>query len=148
MTSWNSSISKIRDSAELFRGLDRREVDLILAGATARCFSSQSAMTHQADDAQQILLLLKGRGRYFFQTPDGKKLILMWITPGQILGAAALASPPSTYIVSTEAVRESVALAWDGSTIRTLARQFPRLQDNLFVIAMDYISWYVAAHAA
>ena len=148
MTSWNSSISKIRHSAELFRGLDPRAVDSILAGAKARCFSSQSVITRQADNAQQLLLLLKGRARYFFQMPDGRKLILRWITPGQILGAAALASRPSTYIVSAEAVQDSVALAWDGPTIRTLALQFPRLLDNLFLITSDYISWYVAAHAA
>jgi len=93
-------------------------------------------------------LLWKGRARYFFETPNGKKLILRWITPGDIFGGAALVSRPSTYIVSTEAVRDSVVLIWDGTTIRALARRFPQLFENALFLAADYISWYVAAHAA
>ena len=72
----------------------------------------------------------------------------MWFTPGHAFGGAALAPGPSTYLVSTEAVRDSVVLVWDGPTIRALARRFPRLLENTIVGAMDYLSWYVAAHAA
>ena len=86
--------------------------------------------------------------RYFFETPNGKKLILRWITPSDIFGGAALVSRPSTYLVSTEAVRDSVVLLWDGPTIRALARRFPELLENAIFLAADYISWYVAAHAA
>jgi CRP-like cAMP-binding protein len=105
-------------------------------------------MTRQADDAKRLFLLIKGGARYFFETPDGKKLILKCIIPGQILGAATLATQPLTYLVSAEAVRDSVTLAWDGTTIRTLARRFPRLRENILLVAIDYLSWYVAAHAA
>jgi CRP-like cAMP-binding protein len=105
-------------------------------------------MTYRGEPADHLLLLWKGRARYFFETPDGKKLILMWFTPGHAFGGAALAPGPSNYLVSTEAVRDSVVLVWDGPTIRALARRFPRLLENTIVGAMDYLSWYVAAHAA
>jgi len=39
-------------------------------------------------------------------------------------------------------------LIWDGTTIRALARRFPQLFENALFLAADYISWYVAAHAA
>jgi CRP-like cAMP-binding protein len=105
-------------------------------------------MTYQGEPADHLLLLWKGRARYFFETPNGKKLILIWITPGRAFGGAALAPRPSTYLLSTEAVRDSVVLVWDGPTIRALARRFPQLLENAIAGAMDYLSWYVAAHAA
>jgi CRP-like cAMP-binding protein len=45
-------------------------------------------------------------------------------------------------------VRGSVALVWADETIRALARRFPPLLENAFFTTTDYISWYVAAHAA
>jgi CRP-like cAMP-binding protein len=133
---------------ELLRGLGQKEIDLILAAAKRRRFSAKSVMTYQNEPADHLLLLWKGRARYFFETPNGKKLILRWITPSDIFGGAALVSRPSTYLVSTEAVRDSVVLLWDGPTIRALARRFPELLENAIFLAADYISWYVAAHAA
>ena len=133
---------------ELLRGLGQKEIDLILAAAKRRRFSAKSVMTYQDEPADHLLLLWKGRARYFFETPNGKKLILRWITPSDIFGGAALVSRPSTYIVSTEAVRDSVVLLWDGPTIRALARRFPELLENAIFLAADYISWYVATHAA
>jgi CRP-like cAMP-binding protein len=133
---------------ELLRGLGQKEIDLILAAAKRRRFSAKSVMTYQDEPADHLLMLWKGRARYFFETPNGKKLILRWITPSDIFGGAALVSRPSTYIVSTEAVRDSVVLLWDGPTIRALARRFPELLENAIFLAADYISWYVAAHAA
>jgi CRP-like cAMP-binding protein len=133
---------------ELLRGLEQQEIDLILAAARPRRFRVSSVITHQGDPAGHLFLLWKGRARYFFHTPDGKKLILVWITPGHIFGAAALASPPSTYLVSTEAVRNSTVLVWSGPTIRALAQRLPRLMVNAFQTASDYLSWYVGTHAA
>jgi len=138
----------VPQSIKLFRGLDARQIDLILAAARPRRFSARSAMTHQGEPSNHLFLLWKGRARYFFDTPDGKKIILRWITPGQIFGVAALAPQPSNYLVSTEAVRDSVALVWDGQTIRTLGRRFPELLENAILISADYILWYVSAHTS
>jgi hypothetical protein len=73
--------------------------------------------------------------------------ILIWITPGHIFGAAALSASTSTYLASTEAVRNSIVLVWDGPTIRALARRFPRLMINAFHTTIDYLSWYIGTHA-
>jgi CRP/FNR family transcriptional regulator, nitrogen oxide reductase regulator len=135
-------------NTELLRGLEQQEIDLILAAARPRRFRASFVMTHQGHPAEQLFLLWQGRARYFFDTPNEKKLILRWITPGHIFGAAALALPPSTYLVSTEAVRNSIVLVWDGPTIRGLTRRFPRLMINAFRTTIDYLSWYVGTHAA
>jgi CRP/FNR family transcriptional regulator, nitrogen oxide reductase regulator len=133
---------------EFLRGLGRPEIDLILSAAKRRRFSAKSVMTYQGEPSDHLLLLWRGRARYFVETRNGRKLILMWITPGSIFGGAALVSRPTSYLVSTEAVRDSVVLVWDGPTIRDLARRFPLLFENVLSLAAEYISWYVAAHAA
>jgi len=148
MTALGLRAVDISPDNELLRGLEPQEIDLILTAARLRRFSAKSVITRQRESADRLLLLWKGRARYFYDSVDGKKLILSWITPGQILGAAALTLPPSTYLVSTEAVRDSTVLVWDGPTIRDLARRFPRLMMNAYLTSMDYLSWYVGAHAA
>ncbi|HEY1468757.1 MAG TPA: Crp/Fnr family transcriptional regulator [Candidatus Acidoferrum sp.] len=133
---------------DLLRGFKRQEIDLILAAAKVRRFPAKSVMTYQGEPANHLLLLWKGRGRYFFETPNGKKLIMIWITPGHIFGGAALAPRASTYLLSSETVRDSVVLVWDGPAIRGLARRYPQLLENAIVSAVDHLSWYIAAHAA
>jgi CRP-like cAMP-binding protein len=128
--------------------LEPQEIDVILAAAKPRSFPAKGVMTHQGQPADRLLLLWKGRARYFFDTRDGKKLILRWITPGDICGVSALLSRPFVYLVGTEAVRDSVALVWPGETVRALARRFRPLLENALFITKHYISWYVAAHAA
>src|SRR5215469_16881166 len=133
---------------EMLRGLKQQEIDLILAAARVRRVPAKSIMTYQSDPADHLLLLWKGRARYFYETPSGKKLIMIWIPPGHAFGGAALVPGASTYLLSTETVRDSVVLVWDGPTIRGFARRFPQLLENAIVIAVDYLSWYIAAHAA
>jgi CRP-like cAMP-binding protein len=105
-------------------------------------------MTFHGDPADHLLLMWEGRARYFFETPTGKKVILMWIRQGDVFGATALVSQPSFYLASTEAVRDSTVLVWDRSKIRVLARRFPQLLENVLLIATNYFYWYVAAHGA
>jgi CRP-like cAMP-binding protein len=148
MSAPESQAVTLRPNIELLRGLKRQEIDLILGAARARRVPAKSVMTYQGEPAENLLLLWKGRARYFFETPNGKKLIMIWITPGQSFGGAALAARASTYLLSTETVRDSVVFVWDAPTIRGLARRFPQLMENAVVTALDYLSWYIAAHAA
>ena len=138
----------LRHRVEWLQGLEPSEVNLVLAAAEPRRFPAKSVMTPQGDSADQFLLLWNGRARYFFVTPDGKKVILMWLTAGDIFGGAALLSRPSNYLVSTEAVSDCTVLIWERSAIRDLTQRFPKLLENTLLTAMDYFSWYVGAHGA
>jgi CRP-like cAMP-binding protein len=135
---------------ELLRGLRPQDVDLILKSARQRRYSARTVMTHQGDRIYDIRALLQGRARYFYETPTGKKLILNWITPGQTFaGLSALSAAPHTYPASSETVRDSIVLSWDGATMRSLAHQFPLILENAVVIATDrHIAWHLAAHVA
>lgn len=135
-------------NTELLRGLEQQEIDSILAAARPRHFSAKSVIKYQSERAEQLFLLWEGRARDFFETQNGKKLNLEWITPGEIFGGAALVSRPSTYLVSSEAVLDSSVLVWDGPTIRGLMRRYPQVCENALFLALEGFSWYVATYAA
>lgn len=136
------------DKIELLAGLQPQEIDLILSAGRLRRFSPKSVMTRQGNSADHLLLLWRGRARYFFETQNGKKLNLRTITPGRVFGGAALVSSHSSYLVSTEAMQNSVVLVWERPTIRALARRFKLLLENALLAALDHFDWYVSAYAA
>jgi CRP-like cAMP-binding protein len=141
------SLDAPRDS-ELLKGLSPPEIELVLAAAKPHHFPPSTVMTREGDHAEHLFLLWTGRGRYFFENRRGKRVNLIWIIPGQIFGASALVHGSGSYVASTEAVRDSVALAWTAKTIKTLAERIPRLLDNAYSTSIRYLSWYVHTHRA
>lgn len=116
------------------------DLQVILAAAKPRRFPSNSVVLNQGDPADHLFLLTKGRARFFFHTQEGKKIILLWLTPGEIFGASALLSTPSSYLVSTETLKESSVLTWDRATLRNLVGRYPRLLENALLISYDYLA--------
>jgi CRP-like cAMP-binding protein len=79
-------------------------------------------------------------------TAAGRKILLHWLTAGQVFGGAALLFDSSRYIASTEVLSDSCALAWDRITMRKLVTGIPRLLDNaLSIAANEHIAWLVGA---
>jgi len=134
--------------SRFLEGIGPSDLKVILAAARPRQFGANSIIVSQGNPADYLYLLTKGRARYFFTTEDGGKLLLLWLSPGEIFGGSALLAIPSLYLASTEAIKDSHVLAWDRSTIRGLAARYPRLLENALLTASDYLAWYVAAHVA
>jgi CRP-like cAMP-binding protein len=135
-------------NARFFEGLASSEKRVVLAAAIRRQLAKGMPLTTQSARADYLYLLIQGRARYFFTTEDGQKRILLWVPPGEIIGSAAILPSSARYIVSTEAVKPSVVLAWKHGVIRGLAGQFPRLMENALSSALDYLKFYVASHVA
>src|SRR5262249_49225165 len=134
--------------SRLLENFLKQERDIILAAASERRFFANSVVTNQGHSADHMFMLRSGRARYFFVTEDGRKINLLWLVPGAIFGAAALLQEPAVYLVSTEAIKDSVVLAWDRATLRHLTSQYPRLAENALLIAWDYLAWYRDTHIA
>ena len=129
-----------------FSGLGGSELDAIVSVATHRRFLGSSVIVHEEDPADRLFLLTSGRGRHFVLTGNGRKILLHWLTAGQIFGGAAMISSPSKYLASTEVLSDSCALVWDREVIREMISRMPRLLDNAFSIAVtEHIAWLVAA---
>lgn len=105
-------------------------------------------MTQEGAPATELFLITKGRARHFSTTPDGQKILLLWLPTGDIVGGATLLAERSTYRVSTETVKDTSVLVWSRPVIRTLAERYPRILENALWIASDYLDWYLAAQIA
>lgn len=57
-------------------------------------------------------------------------------------------SKPVPYVLSTEVTKNSSALVWDRSTIRSLAVTYPQLMENALLAAHDYFLLYRILHVA
>ena len=127
-------------------GLPKAALHAILSAAAHRQFLASSVVIHEGDPAERFFILTSGQGRHFILTSDGRKILMYWLTPGQLFGGAALLSTPSHYLASTEVLLDSCALVWDRKTIRELVSRFPGLLDNGLSIAItENIAWFVAA---
>jgi CRP-like cAMP-binding protein len=132
--------------SRFLEGLSTSEISAIATAGTRKRFSAGTVLANQGAPPDHLFLLLSGRARYFTTTPSGNKVILLWIAAGEITGAAALVSQLRNYLFSTEAVEGGSVLVWDRPTARQLVRRFPRLIDNAFSMAFDFVECYRAAH--
>ncbi|MFZ1009238.1 MAG: Crp/Fnr family transcriptional regulator [Candidatus Sulfotelmatobacter sp.] len=132
----------------LLQGLTVSDRAVVLAAASERRVQADSVIVTQGDQANYLFFIVKGCARYFYITPDGKKIVLFWLMPGQIFGGSALLSRPTAYLVGTEILKDGYLLVWHRKQLRALTSQIPRLLDNALSIANDYLTWYLAAHTS
>ena len=88
-------------------GLTPSALKSVLEAAEYRKVPADSVIIHQDQPAKHLFLLLTGRARHFFVTEKGQKVILLWIPPGEIFGAAALLSSPADNFTNTETAQQS-----------------------------------------
>jgi len=141
-----AALIAVRSRVRLLEGLSESDQNTILAAASYRRFSGTSVVARQGDPADQLFLVIRGSARYFVITPQGRKVYLLWLVPGEIFGGASLLAKPSDFLVSTEIAKNSSVCVWERKTIRSLATRYPRLVENGLAIATDYLTWYLASH--
>ncbi len=141
-----ASLIADRSRVRLLEGLSESAQNTILAAASYRRFSGHSVVASEGEPADQLFLVIKGTARYFVITPQGRKVYLLWLVPGEIFGGASLLAKPSDFLVSTEIAKNSSVCVWERKTIRSLATRYPRLVENGLAIATDYLTWYLASH--
>jgi CRP-like cAMP-binding protein len=129
-------------------GLSEAEAKSVLAAATRRRFSAGSVMAQEGDRAEHLFLMLDGGARHYTMSPRGEKIGVRWIPPGDVIGGAAFLSIPTMYLLSTEAVKPSVALVWERAAIRSFVPALPRLLENALLVAHDYLILYKILHVA
>lgn len=146
MTASGIAIVSSHLRSQFLEGLTPPDRKTILAAATQRQCAAHSVITNQGHPAEHLFLITKGRARQFYVTEEGKKLLLQWLGPGDLFGGRTVLSSRSSYLVSTEVLKNSSALVWDRATIRGLVARYPRLLENALLTASDYITWQLTSH--
>jgi CRP-like cAMP-binding protein len=132
--------------SQFLDGLPPTSHKTILAAATPRRLLANSVITNQGHPADHLFLLANGLVRFFLVTEDGRKLLFQWLGPGDLFGGRTILSNPSSYLFSTETVTDSSVLVWDRPTIRGFVELYPRLLENVLLIASDYLAWHVTSY--
>jgi CRP/FNR family transcriptional regulator, nitrogen oxide reductase regulator len=144
----SAAVEAASKPGRFLEGLSSTELSAILGAGTERRFSTGCVICNPGAPAEQFFLLKSGRARHFVLTPEGRKVLLRWLGPGSIFGAATVLSRDSTFIVGTEVVKDSRVHMWHRAAIRKLVWEYRKLMDNLLWLASDYLIWYTAAHVA
>ena len=136
--------------SRLLEGLTPPEIRAVLAAARQRRISPNEVLQREGHPATHLFLLVTGFAAFYKATPDGRKLFLRWISPGDAFGLATLlqTEPPKPYCTTVQAVRGDSVFVWERVSAHTLLSQVPRLRENAFALASDYVTSLANALAA
>jgi CRP/FNR family transcriptional regulator, nitrogen oxide reductase regulator len=109
-------------------------------------FAAKKQVTLSGGQPEHLFLLKTGRARCYILTEDGHEVVLLWATPGEVIGLVSLLPTPPTYMVNTAAVSACDFLVWDHDTIRKLAAEHPAIMENGFRVALYHIRAYMKRH--
>ena len=134
--------------SRLLEGLTASEIRAVLAAARHQKISPNEVLQHEGDPAKHLYLLLTGLAAFYKATPEGSKLFLRWIAPGDAFGLATLQLTQQPYVVTIQAQREGSLLVWDRVSAQALASQILQLRKNASAIAGNFVASLADALAA
>jgi CRP-like cAMP-binding protein len=129
-------------------GLTPIEAQAVLGAAGRKRFGANTVITSEGDPATHLYLMLDNGARYYTISPQGRKIVVRWVPPGDVVGGVSLIWKPLEYVMTTEAVKKSSALVWDRDTIRSLVATYPKLMENALLVAYDYVVLFKILHVA
>lgn len=113
----------------LFAGMAAGELDTLLKEARAVRHPKNSHVFEQGREAHSFFVLLHGHVRAEKATPDGGRIVVRYISAGEVFGVAeaiGLKHYPATAVAAVD----SVSLAWPSSAWSRLVAQHPPLAAN------------------
>jgi CRP-like cAMP-binding protein len=120
-----------------FRGLCTAELQRVLEAAQRRHIERDAFFFHQGEPALAFYLLIRGEAKLTQVTPDGHQMLVRFVAPGEEFGGIAALSE-ATYTLSAQAVKDCLALAWDGETLARLMERHPRIAFNMLELVAGY----------
>jgi len=140
----NSDISWMR--SKFFAGLSDAEVRELLDSAQVRHIAPKKHVIVTGDHPDHMYLLKIGRMRSYILAEDGSEIVLLWATPGEVLGLVSLLPSPPNYMANTTTVTACDCLVWDHDTIRKLVTEHPQIMENGFRLATYHLTTYMKRH--
>src|SRR5436305_10544224 len=140
----NSDISWVR--SKFLAGLSDAAVRQLLDTARLRQIAPNRNVIVQGEHPDLMFLLKIGRTRSYIVAEDGSEIVLLWATPGEVLGLVSLLPSPPNYMVNTTTVTACDCLVWDHDTIRKLATEHPQILENGFRLALHHLATYMKRH--
>ena len=140
----NSHISWVK--SKFLAGLTDAAVRQLLDTARLRHIAPNKDFIVQGEHPDRMFLLKIGRTRSYILAEDGSEIVLLWATPGEVLGLVSLLPSPPNYMANTTTVTACDCLVWDHDTIRKLATKHSPIMENGFRLALYHLATYMKRH--
>lgn len=117
------------NTISLFSSLNSAELEAVSAAARQRRFDKDAFLFFQGDQVEHLYVLLSGKIKLSAQSPDGRQLILRFMSPMEAFSVVA-ALQSAEYPVSAQAVENSLTLSWRQQDMRALMLKYPQIALN------------------
>lgn len=134
--------------SKLLRGLTAPEIKAVLGAAKQQRIFPNEVLQHEGDTSSHLSLLVTGLAAFYKTTPDGRKLFLRFIAPGDAFGLTALLQIQQPQVITVHAMHGGLLFVWDRVSAHSLALRIPQLVENAYTIAGDYLKSLADALAA
>ena len=131
---------------QLFTGLQKDEINVILAAGTRRKFKASDIIVSADQVAHHLFLIRTGCMSFSLTTSDGREILLRRLVPGNLFGIASFLPEPTHDIGSVQAIQDSEVLMWEHRIVRQLARAYPRLTENVLGANLRQLARCVQRH--
>jgi len=121
--------SQTRLECALFRDLAPAVLERIMGLAHEKRVATGGFFVREGEAAEEFFILTAGRVTIGQTTPDGHRVMLRLVVPGEAFGSGG-AFGESVYLANAEAIEPSAALAWSSGAMRQLLETEPRLAVN------------------
>lgn len=92
------------------------DLQTVFEAAHRRHVERDAIFFHQGNPAVAFYLLGRGEAKLTQVTPEDHQMLARFVAPGEEFGGIATLRN-ATYILSTQAVEDCLALAWNGETL-------------------------------
>lgn len=114
---------------DIFAELDDRALDDVLRTAHRRRVATGDTVFSQGEEAQAFYVLVQGRLKVTQVTPEGQRVVIRFIGPGEMFGCVAVFGG-SLYPGTATAVQDTRMLGWTKGATQHLMERHPRLAIN------------------
>jgi CRP-like cAMP-binding protein len=134
-------------TSRFLEGLEKSAIESIVAAAQVRQIAAKRTILTEGEPASHLFLLRTGQARYYKLTKAGNEILLHLLLPGDVFGLGTLLKHPPDYLGSGETLSDCELLAWEHTSIRKLAKDYPQLAENALRIVVSYLKSYSDRHA-
>jgi CRP-like cAMP-binding protein len=113
-----------------FSNLENEDLEILKFEKSSSLYKTGQMVFHEASRAVGVYCLNSGKVKLFKVGNDGKEQIVRFVTPGELFGYRSITGT-RYYLLSAEAIEDSVICFINGNTFSELLKKYPEITKNL-----------------
>jgi CRP-like cAMP-binding protein len=113
-----------------FSILENGDLETLKYEKSSSCYTTGQQVFHEDSRAVGVYCLCSGKVKLYKATADGKEQIVRFVTPGELFGYSSITGTRH-YLLTAEAIEDSVICFINGNTFADLIEKYPVMQKAL-----------------